>query len=99
FELDNGALELALVIAIIRGVRVMREHGPRQTEQQENDGERRPVHAHCSAAAATVKRYFGRPMKPWAIMSILYIALALFLTPSGVLYSVPSGLLMPAPLA
>jgi hypothetical protein len=45
------------------------------------------------------RRYFARPMKPWASMSILYIALALFLTPSGVLNSLPSGPVMPAPLA
>src|ERR1700730_11189074 len=32
FELDNGALQLALVIAIILGVRMMRENGARQTE-------------------------------------------------------------------
>lgn len=45
------------------------------------------------------KRYFGRPRKPWAIISILYMALALFRTPAGVLNSVPSGFVMPAPLA
>ena len=53
FELDNSTLQLALVIAIIRGVRVMRENGPRQTEQQENDGERCPVHGHCSEMLQT----------------------------------------------
>src|ERR1700730_2243796 len=39
FELENGALHLALMFAIILGVRMMRENRTRQTEQQENNGE------------------------------------------------------------
>lgn len=64
FEFDNGALQLALVLAIIRGVRMVREGGAGPSEQQESDGE--PYRAHNYSRFTTAVTSISTSMPGWA---------------------------------